>query len=212
MSSWELDFGEVSCWESESGSFNKYAMKMSYNSENELPFCVQTFYSNDHVRTSSSARSLKIKIINSGGLLSVSDELYDFTHEQLSMLAGIEGEWLYDDMEPKKVDLNTWIPNNYSKDIGIIFCYVGQEKRFMLAHLMIGFEWQIDNPYIFYATIFDEYKMPQYKITSTSSELDFSYQGEIEGLHHYIVCGQNCLLTTSQIDLLKTIRDLTKDD
>ena len=207
MNSWELDLGEVSCWESETKSFNKFSMKMSYNSEDELPFCIQTFFPNEHTRSSTTARTLKINVINTDGLLSIVDEIYDFTPKQLSMLAGVEGEWIYNDLEPKKVDLNTWMPNEYSKDIGMVFCYVEQEKGFMLAHLRIGFEWQIESPYIFYATTFDENKMPQYQISSMSSELEFSYQGEIEGLHHYIVCGQNCLLTTSQIDYLKSIKE-----
>ncbi len=206
MRQWEIDFGTVACWDENSSTFHQYGMKLSYNSDDEYPCRIQTLFEDGTPQGCSVVKTLTIETLNENGLISISGDIFQLSPAQYSQLLGVKGKLVYEDNEsPKRIDLNSWMPNQFSKDIGLIYCYVTDEDRFMAAHLWIGFEWASEQPIIFCATTFDDSRVSQYRVTSSSKELEFAYQGEIEGLHHYLVCGQNCLLTSSQVDILTSI-------
>lgn len=204
---WEIDFGKVPCWDENEETFHEYGMKLFYDSDEGYPYRIQTLFEDGTPQGVITGKELTLEKLKGSGLVSLCGQILQFNAAQLSQLFEVEGKWTYGDMVDKPEELSTWMPNQFSKDIGLIYYYLNEERQFAAAHLWIGFDWKSDRPIIFCVTTFGDAKAPQYRITSNSEELGLSYQGEIEGLHHYLVCGQNCLLTTAQVDILNGVID-----
>ena len=207
MVKWEIDFGTVSCWDENEETFHPYGMKLFYDSEETYPYRIQTLFEDGTPQGFSIGKELTLEKRDGPGVVSLCGHTLQLNSMQLLQLLEVGGKWTYGEPASKPVDLSTWMPNEFSKDVGLIYYYLNEERQFVAAHLWIGFDWNSERPIIFHVITFGDSKAPQYRSTSNSEELELNYQGEIEGLHYYLVCEQNCLLTTAQVDILNGVID-----
>lgn len=210
MSKWELDLGLVSV-KSDDGSFREGKMKITYDTSKGFPYFHEIAFVDGDDRIQSVAQEFCITnkedvftIVNDDDYLILSDE-------QKTKLFELTGKWEYQPLNPPSIPLVERKAGNFAKDFGIVFFYSQERQQFVLANLKIDFDWSCTQPIISLVTVYDDERFPVEVVNSQCAEFVFSYCGIINEMMHYIVCGQNFLLSEKQIDLLNYIHEsLTK--
>lgn len=203
-----LDLGLVSLWDDEDEAFHNASMKLSYNSSDYLAFEIEAVFENSDNKIIYTDRNLKIEMQDTGIIVINDDVFCILTAEQKDSLFSVQKEWQNASLNQAGSNPSDRIAGVYAKDFGIVFFYDSEMQNFVTANLKIDFDWNCSQPIILLVDTYDESGFPMNRNCGQYAELIYSYEGDINGLFHYVICSEHFLLTDKQVNLLNYINEV----
>ena len=208
MDKWILDLGFVSLWDDEDETFHKASMKLSYDSSDYLSFEIEAIFENSDNKMICTAKELKIETQDTG-IIVINDDIFCvLTVEQKDRLFSAQKEWQNVSLNQTESNPNDRIAGAYAKDFGIVFFYDAEIQNFVTANLKMDFDWNSSQPIILLVDTYDDVGFPMNHNSGQYAELTYSYEGDINGLFHYVICSEHFLLTDKQVNLLNYINEV----
>ncbi len=205
MDKWSIDLGIVPVWDEEEVSYESASLKISYDGTQYFPFSLEADFVDSRSKTRSTGKEFVIECKETGETVINDDFNCVLTAEQKEVLLEVQGKWQYNPINPPEPDLGSRIAGKFAKDFGIVFYYDAENEQFVTANLKIDFDWNCANPIITLLRIYDDDRYPKTQTNGQYKSFTFNYEGVINGMSHYVVCGNHYLLSKSQIDLLEYI-------
>lgn len=208
MSKIELNLGVVSLKNDEDGTILDEEMIITYDIKEDLPYFHKITFVDGSGSMQYYAKDLCITNREDGFTIFNDNTILMLTEIQKSRLFSLKEKWHYLPFDTVLTSLGDRHTSEFAKDFGIVFFYNREINQFVLANLIIDFDWISTQPIILFVTIYDDNRFPIEKVNIQCEKLVFSYKGVIDGMSHYEICCENFLLTEKQIDLLTYISEL----
>lgn len=204
MDKWILNFWDILIADDDEG-FKRGNLEIRYDSSEYFKCNININFIENDAKAYNASVDFIVENRNNGMIVINEDVTLILSTEQRDQLFSISGKWEYKSLNTPIKDVNTWVAGVSAKDFGIVYFYSYEKEKFVAAQLLIDFDWSSSEPILILVKTYDDSMMPELIFNSRNSNLNYTYQGVINGLTHLLIGGNYFLLNDKQVELINHI-------